>query len=54
MTGDHFPNEMNICAWCNRKLGLLAGKLRDLSATNYGMCRDCLAERLAALTRRAA
>ncbi len=45
---------MNICAWCDRKLGLLPGKLRQVPATNYGMCRDCLAERLAALMRRAA
>jgi hypothetical protein len=54
VTGGHFPYEMNICAWCERKLGLLPGKLRRVPTTNYGMCSDCLAERLAVLTRRAA
>ncbi len=54
VTGGHFPDEMNICAWCDRTLGLLPGKLRNDPATNYGICPDCLAECLAALTRRAA
>ena len=54
VTGGHFLDEMNICAWCERKLGLLPGKFRRVPATNYGMCGDCLAEHLAALRRRAA
>ncbi len=53
-TGGHLSNELKICAWCNRKLGLSPGNPRHVSVANYGMCRNCLAERLAALTRRAA
>ena len=37
-----------ICAWCDCELGFQAGKVQGVSATNYGMCRDCLAKRLAA------
>ncbi len=41
-------SETCVCAWCNRELGFLPGNVQGISATNYGMCPDCLAERLAA------
>ena len=41
-------SETCVCAWCDCELGIQAGKVQGVSATNYGMCPDCLAERLAA------
>ena len=40
---------MHVCSWCGRKLGIRPGSVRGVPATNYGMCPDCLAKRLAAL-----
>ncbi len=41
---------MHICAWCERKLGIRPGTVRGVSSMNFGICPDCLAERLAALS----
>ena len=40
--------ETCVCAWCNRDLGFRPGRVQGVPATNYGMCPDCLAERLVA------
>jgi predicted transglutaminase-like cysteine proteinase len=40
---------MHVCAWCERKLGIRPATVRGVPSTNYGMCPDCLAERLVAL-----
>jgi hypothetical protein len=45
---------MHVCAWCKEKLGFRYGTVRGIPATNYGICRSCLAARLAALLGRAA
>ena len=47
MSRDLAP-EICVCAWCNRELGFHTGKVQGVPAKNYGMCPDCLAERLAA------
>jgi hypothetical protein len=40
---------MHVGAWCSRKLGIRPGRVRGIRTTNYGICSDCLAERLVAL-----
>ena len=40
---------MHVCAWCDCKLGIRPGTVRGVPATNWGMCPDCLSERLVAL-----
>ena len=40
---------MHVCSWCDCKLGIRPATVQGVPATNYGMCPDCLAERLVAL-----
>jgi hypothetical protein len=40
---------MQVCAWCDRELGIGPASVRGVAATNWGMCSGCLSNRLAAL-----
>jgi hypothetical protein len=40
---------MRLCAWCEREIGGSAAMVHGVLATTWGMCPECLSDRLAAL-----
>ena len=40
---------MHVCAWCNCELSLQFGMVAGEPAKNYGMCTDCVMEKLSSL-----
>ena len=47
----NIPCEMNFYAWCDRKMKGAAGNLRGRRTVKHGICRKCLKQQLAQLTR---